>query len=153
MAASSLHHIKLHGALYHDAHHREEIAKVVIRFMKNWPEPLMIYGQAGSILEEMARDNGIKWVPEGFIDRRYQADGNLIPRKEEHALIDEPEAAINQALDIIRNQKVCTIDDKIVSVNAHTLCIHGDHAGSLQLAPQLHKTLNEQNIAVTSPDL
>lgn len=153
MAGSSPHHIKLHGALYHDAHQREEIAKVVIRFMNEWPEPLMIYGQPGSILEEMARDKEIRWVPEGFIDRRYQADGNLMPRKEEHALLDEPEEAIHQALDIIRNQKVRTIDHQMVPVNAQTLCIHGDHSGSLQLARQLQKTLNEECIAVTSPDL
>lgn len=153
MAGTRLHHIKLHGALYHDAHHKEQIARVVIRFLENWPEPLLIYGQTGSLLEKIALERGMKWVQEGFIDRRYQSDGTLLPRGHERAIISNPESAIDQALEIITNQKVQTFDQKMIHVSAKTLCIHGDHSGARHLALQLIKKLQEQHIALTPPEL
>lgn len=153
MAGASLQHLKLHGALYHDAHANEEIANVIIRFLLNWVHPLLLYGQKGSLLEKLALENGIKWVSEGFIDRRYGIDGALLPRNHKKALIEEPDASIAQALDLIRSHKVKTIEGREIPMHAHTLCIHGDHSGALALARQLQKTLKDQGITIMPPNV
>ena len=153
MAGARLHHIKLHGALYHDAHFKEEVANVVIRFLLNWMHPLMLYGQEGSLLERLALKNGIKWVSEGFIDRRYGADGILLSRNLKGALIEEPETSIIQALNLIRYHKVQTIDGREVNMNVRTLCIHGDQSGAISLARQLQNILRDQEITIMSPNV
>lgn len=153
LAGARLHHIKLHGALYHDAHSKEEVANVVISFMLNWMHPLMLYGQEGSILEKLAVKNGIKWVAEGFIDRRYGKDGTLLSRNLKGALIEEPEASITQALNLIRYHKVQTIDGHEIDMNVRTLCIHGDQSGAISLARQLQNTLKDQEITIRSPNV
>lgn len=151
LTGTQLHHIKLHGALYHDAHHQEKIAQVVIRFLRDWPKSLMLYGQEGTLLEKIAHESGIKWVSEGFLDRRYDINGQLVSRNQKDALITHPDKAISQAINIIKNKKVIPLNGEEIHVNAQTLCIHGDHANALQLAQQLYKSLYSQGITISSP--
>ena len=151
LAGTYLHHIKLHGALYHDAHNNIKVAKAVICFVQKWPHRLMIYGQSGSILEELALKNGIQWISEGFTDRYYQKDGSLVPRTHDKALVENLDMAIRQSLHIIREQKVLTIDREEVPLRAQTLCIHGDHDGSLKLAQQLKLALERRDVKIKAP--
>src|SRR5690606_41110223 len=89
LVGSRLHHIKLHGALYHDAHQQEIIASVVIRFLRHWPQTLIIYGQNPSILHQMADHYGPPWVTEAFADRRDDHVGRLISRASDEVLIHD----------------------------------------------------------------
>lgn len=149
LAGAQLHHLKLHGALYHDAHHQKKVAQVVITFLEDWSSPLQLYGQEGSLLEEMAMQSDIKWVSEGFLDRRYDTDGKLVSRNHKDALIKRPDAAISQAINIIKNQKVKTLNGEEINVIAQTLCIHGDHSNAVPLARQLYETLTSLGITIT----
>lgn len=153
MAGTNLHHIKLHGALYHDAHRLEEIALVVIQFLQQWPERLLIYGQSNSILHQMAIQHRLGWVSEGFIDRRYDDDGRLLPRSEENAIILDTQSAISQAITMVKDHKVSTVSGQNVFVDVQTLCIHGDHSNSLELARKLKISLLNQGIFIKPPQV
>lgn len=153
LTGSHLHHIKLHGALYHDAHHREEIASVVIRFLRSWPQSLLLYGQSNTLLSQMAIANGIKWVPEAFTDRRYGDDGRLLPRSDNRGVLEDPTSAISQAIGIIRDHQVTAVSGQKINVDARTLCIHGDHPNALDLARQLRNAFNDLSISIKSPDV
>lgn len=150
-ANATLHHLKLHGALYHDAHHREDIADVIIRFLKNWPVRMTLYGQANSILAQMAHEYGIEFVPEAFPDRRYGDHGNLLPRDVQDAVIEQPSSVIAQALGIIQNQEVTTVSGQLLAIDARTLCIHGDHPNSIDLARELTTSLRQMGIVIKPP--
>lgn len=151
MAGTSLHHFKLHGALYHDGHHQDKEASVIIRFLLNWPKTLKVYGQNNSILREMADHYGIPWVSEAFADRKYQEDGRLVGREEEGGIIEDVESAVSQVVGIVRDQEVKSLSGLKVNIKAQTICIHGDHPGSLDLVRQLKSTLHSQGIAIKSP--
>lgn len=153
LEGTSLRHIKLHGALYHDAHEKSETAHTVISFLKSWPKPLLLFGQGGTLLEVMARENDIPWVPEGFADRRYTGSGQLVPRSDPRGVISDRPTAVTQAINMIRHQKVITADGPEIPVNVRTLCIHGDHPNSLGLAQALHEALIREAIEIKSPEV
>lgn len=152
-ANTRLHHLKLHGALYHDAHQREDVADVVIRFLKNWPVRLTLYGQNNTILAQMANEHGIEFVPEAFPDRRYGDHGSLLPREVHDAIIEELSLVTSQALGIIQNQEVITASGQKLSIDARTLCIHGDHPNSIDLARELTTSLRQMGIVIKPPQV
>ena len=46
----------------------------------------------GSVKEEwVSRVQGVRFIPEGFADRRYRPDGSLVPRTESGAFVESPE--------------------------------------------------------------
>lgn len=151
MAGTRLNHIKLHGALYHDAHHREEIAEVIIDLLRSFPYPISLYGIKNSILGEMALHAGFPFYSEGFVDRRYDHTGRLLPRTHPDSTLTHMDELHLQALDIIRHQRVKTDTGEFVALQADTLCIHSDHTNSLKTAQSLHEMLSKFDIQIKRP--
>ena len=81
--------VKPHGALYNQAQRDPEIARGVLASIEvEFRLPLI--GQPGTLLERMATERSIPYVPEGFPDRRYRDDGSLVPRSEPTAVLHDP---------------------------------------------------------------
>jgi UPF0271 protein len=72
----------------------------------------------------------------------------LRPRKFEGALIRNPEEAAWQALGIAERGLVIASDGSEVSVDAQTLCIHGDTPGAPEIAAAVAQTLREAGIVI-----
>lgn len=151
IAGTRLHHIKLHGALYHDAHYKEEIAEVIIDLMCSLPGPIPLYGLKNSVLYEMASQTGLPFYAEGFIDRCYDETGHLLPRSEPGSTLTTMEELHHQALGIIRNGRVKTASGKFIKLKVDTLCIHSDHANALDTARSIYKLLSDFNIDIKRP--
>ncbi len=68
---------------------------------------------------------------EVFADRTYQRDGSLTPRSRPDALITDEAVAVAQVLRMVREGKVRATDGTDISIQADTVCVHGDgpHAG------------------------
>ena len=97
-AGAALHHVKLHGGLYHQVGREAPLAEAVATMLADrWPQ-LVIYAQAGSQFVSIARSRGLAVAEEAFIDRRYLADGGLAPRSAAGATIDDPAEAAAQAV-------------------------------------------------------
>ena len=95
--AGALTHMKPHGALYHDADRRPDLARFVVGSARIALSDVAIVGPPGGELQRAAETRGLEFLPEGFADRGYQADGQLIPRGQPGALITEPSEAAEQA--------------------------------------------------------
>ena len=61
-AGAALRHVKPHGALYHMANRRADIAEAIVRAVNACDPSLRLYGQSGSPLLEEARRHSIKPV-------------------------------------------------------------------------------------------
>ena len=81
-------YVKPHGALYNQAQRQPEIAAGVVLALRRFPVPLL--GQPGTFLERKAREHGLRYIAEGFPDRRYRVDGSLVPRSEPDAVLHDP---------------------------------------------------------------
>ena len=148
---AALRHVKPHGALYNMAATRLPLAEAIARAVRDVDPALMLFGLAGSALVAAARVVGITPIEEVFADRRYAADGTLVSRKERGAVIDDPVAAVRQAVRMVREGRVTAIDGTEVPVHAGTICIHGDTPGAAEHARALRAALIEAGIDIAAP--
>src|SRR5262249_27020233 len=88
-----------------------------------------------SRLEELSRGR-VEFVREGFADRRYLADGSLVPRGRPDAFVEEPEEAVRQATWLVRERGV------------RSLCGHGDNPEALGFVRHLPQGLELRGYVV-----
>src|ERR1700757_3876227 len=141
-------HIKPHGALYNQAVRNRELAAAIAKGVARWSREVVLVGLAGSPMLDVFREAGFAVAAEAFADRRYEPDGTLRSRKFEDALIRNPEEAAWQALGIAERGVVIASDGSEVSVDAQTLCIHGDTPGAPQIAATVAQALREAGVAL-----
>jgi 5-oxoprolinase (ATP-hydrolysing) subunit A len=141
-------HVKPHGALYNQAVRDRGIAEAIAEGVARWDKGAVLVGLAGSPMLEVFRQAGFVVAAEAFADRRYEADGTLRSRKFEDALIRNPEEAAWQALGIAERGLVIASDGSEVSVDAQTLCIHGDTPGAPAIAAAVSRALREAEVAL-----
>jgi UPF0271 protein len=145
---ASLQHVKLHGALYNQAARDLVLAGAVVEAMKELGGGLVLFAPAGSILLSTARERGLRTASEVFADRTYQADGSLTSRSRPDALITNEQVAVAQVQRMVREGKVRSTDGTDVTVQADTICVHGDgdHAIALVRAIRQEFTLTGVNL-------
>jgi UPF0271 protein len=127
-------HVKPHGALYNQAARDRELAGAIAAGVTRWSKDAVMVGLAGSVMLEAFREAGFTAAAEAFADRRYEADGSLRARKFADALISDPAEAAQQALRIVEHRSVLTWDGAEISIDAQTICIHGDSISAPRIA-------------------
>jgi UPF0271 protein len=132
----SVRFVKPHGALYNQAQRDPIIAACVIAAVIDRGLPIL--GLPGSVLEQQARRSGLRFVAEGFADRRYRDDGSLVPRTEPGALIEEPIEVQSQAITLVEGGRV------------ETICLHGDDPQAPILAGRIRSALSGAGVRVRS---
>jgi len=142
-----LQHVKPHGALYNMAAKDITLSEAIAEAVYNIDPELILYGLAGSKLINAGRKIGLRTAQEVFSDRTYQQDGSLTPRTNPHALITDPQEAVNQVITMIKKGKVHSLQGTDVSIQADTICIHGDGNGALEFAQKLSAALIEAGIS------
>ncbi len=144
-------HLKPHGALYnlaaHDAGLADSVAGVTARLL---PEAAL-YGPPNSKLAEAAAENDLQFVAEGFADRAYEDDGQLRSRTLEGALLTDPAAQAQQALDMVVSRRITTHSGTEISMPADTICIHGDSPTALRAAEAVVAALKIHGIKRCPP--
>jgi len=148
VAGAALHHVKLHGGLYHQVGREAPLAEAVATMLAARWSQLVVYAQAGSQFASIARGRGLAVAEEAFIDRRYLTDGGLSPRSAAGATIDDPAEAAAQAVRLAMEGVVCTVDGAEIRVEADTLCIHGDGPRAIQIAIAVRVALAAAGIDV-----
>jgi len=141
-------HVKPHGALYNQAVRDRGIAQAIAAGVARWNREVVLVGLAGSPMLDVFRGAGFAIAPEAFADRRYEPDGTLRSRKFEDALIRDPAEAGWQALRIVERAAVIACDGTEVSVDAQTLCIHGDTPGAPEIAATVARILREAGVTL-----
>jgi hypothetical protein len=81
-----------------------------------------------------------------FADRRYQSDGSLTDRKLDGAVIKDASEAAAQAIRIASEGKVRSRQGVDVTVQASTICIHGDTPGAVAFAQAIKQRLQAEGV-------
>jgi UPF0271 protein len=147
-AGDRVRYVKPHGALYHAAARRPEIAAAVVEALiaAGRPgQPLQLLGPPGSELERAARAAEIGYAREGFADRSYTADGSLTPRGQPHAVLGA-DAALEQALAIATSGTATTPQGEPVAMTVDSLCVHGDSPAAVDMARAIRAALLERGL-------
>jgi UPF0271 protein len=147
---ATLTHVKPHGALYNQAAGNIALAKAIADGVARWSRDIILIGLAGSSMLDVFKEAGFRAAAEAFADRRYEANGTLRSRKFEDALIRDPAEAGRQALQIVKRGAVTAYDGVEVSLNAQTICVHGDTPGAPKIAAAVAQTLRHAGVKLSA---
>ena len=131
---AALVHIKPHGALYNDAVNDRDLADLVAGCVATAAPGTAFVGLPDSEMQRAANRHSLNFVAEGFIDRAYQDDGQLVPRSEP--------GAVHKSLELILPQAVSLVG------KVDTLCIHGDTPGAVTAATAVRDALESQGVEI-----
>jgi UPF0271 protein len=143
-AGVALNHIKPHGALYNQAARDPDLAGAIAKAVLDFDPALILVGLAGSELVRMGNTAGLRTANEGFPDRMYLPDGQLMSRDQEGAVITEPEEVARNAVRLVREG--ITIDGALYKVD--TLCLHGDNPEAVENARAVRRKLEAEGIII-----
>jgi 5-oxoprolinase (ATP-hydrolysing) subunit A len=130
-----LHHIKLHGALYHATERDPRLARCYVAVVaRHWPGAV-VYARAGGRVAGLA-PRGKVWG-EAFVDRAYQDDGSLVPRGEPGAVLPSLRAMREQADRLMETGEVIARSGERIPLAVKTLCLHSDTPQAVRLARAL----------------
>jgi len=143
---AALHHVKPHGALYNMSARSPQIAKAVAQAVKDFDGGLVLFGLSGSHSIKEAEVINLRTANEVFADRTYQDDGNLTPRSQSNALIEDVSKSVQQTLQMIKEKTVTSVSGKTIPIIADTICLHGDGKYAVEFAKAIHQSLIQNNI-------
>lgn len=153
-AGAAIRYVKPHGALYHavigDPAHARAVVEAVADLSDREGRSIPLLGLDGAI-GDAARDAGLPFLREAFLDRGYRADGMLAPRGLPGALLHDPDAVAVRAVRLVRDGVVDAVDGGTVAVDATSLCLHGDTAESVAMARAVREALVSAGIAIRAP--
>ena len=150
-AGAQLHHVKCHGALYNMAAVDEGLSDAMVRAVKDLGEGVILNCLSRSKTFEIGKKAKLRVAGEVFADRGYSDDGTLAPRDKPGGMIEDAGASVKQALGMIEEGIVVSLNGKRVPVSADTMCLHGDQPGAVEFALSIRKAFSERGIAIAAP--
>jgi UPF0271 protein len=129
-----LHHIKLHGALYHASEESAVLGRHYVEAVRRWWPWCKIYARAGGRVADLAQRGGVETWEEAFVDRNYLEDGSLVPRDAARALFTDVRLVRERVRSLSADGVVKTVSGSVLRIRPRTLCIHGDTPTAARLA-------------------
>ena len=145
-AGSRVRYVKPHGALYNRIARDPVQAAAVVEAIRRYDPALPLLTLPGSAAMRAAEEAGIPAVAEGFADRAYTAEGRLVSRREPGAVLHDPGQVATRAVVMATEGRVETVDGGQVAVQVHSLCVHGDTPGAVELAKAVRAALDEAGL-------
>jgi len=132
-AGLELHHVKLHGSLYHAVETNDRLAETCLDVLRERAKQPAVFCLAGGSFAGRARAAGLDTWEEAFADRAYADDGTLLPRSHPEALITDPYLLLARVELLIKKGEIITQSGAFLPCSARTLCVHSDTPGILEL--------------------
>jgi UPF0271 protein len=147
-AGTDLQHVKPHGILYTMAERDEAIAQAIGEAARDGGAGLILMTLASGKYDAHCRKMGVRVASEGFADRAYEVDGQLVSRRKPYALITDPARAAAQAVRMAAEGKVRTHDGVDIDLAVQTICCHGDTPGAERIIRTVREALEREGIQV-----
>ena len=141
----NLHHVKLHGALYHACENDSKLARAFVETVQVWFPLLTIYARPNGEVLKTATKHGIKTWGEGFLDRSYDDIGNLVPRNQSHSGLLNTQEVRKRIQHWLSAKQLLSIRKVPIKMDIQTFCIHSDSPNAVQSAKIAREILRPQN--------
>ena len=141
-------HVKPHGALFNMAVRNAELATAIARAVAAFDKSLILFGLPGSEILKAGRAAGLRVAAEIFADRAYEPDGSLMSRRKPGSVIHDADAVVSRAVKMVTERSVVASDGSRVTLDADTICVHGDTPGSDDLAAKIRAAFEAAGVAV-----
>jgi UPF0271 protein len=141
-AGGRLQHVKPHGALYTsivgDPERADAVAEAVAAL---GPDVILLMPPAVGPAADRA---GVPFVPEGYVDLDYDADGKLVIERVKQ--VRDPETMGEKAVRLIRDGRVTTIDGGDRELQVESICVHGDAPNAPAIAAAIRSHLENAGV-------
>ena len=141
-------YVKPHGALYNTIARDERQAADVVAAIKAIDPSLVLLGLAGGVILDVAQKAGLQVAAEAFADRAYLPDGQLVSRTQAGAVLHDPAAVAERMVRLADEGVIRAIDGSDVRVDAQSICVHGDSPGSIAMAAETKRMLQDAGITI-----
>ncbi|MGI4790472.1 MAG: LamB/YcsF family protein [Janthinobacterium lividum] len=147
----TLRHVKPHGALYAMAEDDDAIAEAIALAVREWDTKLILFGLSGGSLVKAGKALGLQTASEIFADRAYYSNGTLAPRSEPNAVLHDLEEVAARMSLWAREGRLTATDGTVITLDADTVCLHGDSPNASALAARVRQVLEAEGIMVQAP--
>jgi UPF0271 protein len=147
-AGSVVGYVKPHGALYNTIVTDAAQAQAVAEAVHAVDPALPVLGLAGSEFFAAAARLGLRTVPEAFADRAYRPDGQLVSRREPDAVLHDAVEIAERVVAMVTTGRLVAVDGSTITVEAESVCVHGDSPGAVRIATTVRERLAAEGITL-----
>ena len=148
LGGAKLQHVKAHGALYNTAVKNDDLAKGICQAILDIDPDIILVVLAGSKWVKIGKEMGNRIAQETFADRAFNADGTLVARSVEGSVLHDPDVVVERSLRIVTEGTATAITGEEISIDADTICLHGDNPGAVELASAIRSRFEESGVEV-----
>ena len=148
LAGAKVEYVKPHGALANWAAENSEIAGAIINAVRALDQSPAVLAISGTDLDKASRKLGLATYSEIYADRAYDKNGHLASRSLPGAVLHEGTEILNRLRRFIDSGKMETLDGHRIALEAHSICIHGDTPGAIQIARSVRALLEDEGWVV-----
>lgn len=136
---AALHHIKPHGAMYGMVARDEELMGAVCDVAAD--AGVGVFGMPGTAHESVARERGVAFTAEFYVDLAYRGDGSLAIVARPGAT--DPALAAARALAALSLGTTTAITGEELAVRVESICVHSDTPNAPQVAAAVRAVMDE----------
>lgn len=142
-----LQHCKPHGALYMKAMEDKELARAILETIHTIDPNMIVFAMNQSAVMEEAIKMGVPVAKEVYSDREHTETGSILLTRKGSEIKDYDELA-RRVVRMVTEGRVVTYDGKDISIQAETICIHGDTPGAPKLAKSIVGHLKASGVEI-----
>lgn len=140
-------YVKPHGALYNTIVHHEAHARAVVDGVRAFGDVALLL-LPGAVAATFAEEAGLPVVYEAFADRAYTPEGTLVSRTQPGAVLHDANAVADRMVRLAKEGVIEAIDGTEISVEAQSICVHGDSPGAVEMARAVRARLEAESVRI-----
>lgn len=149
-AGGQVKYVKPHGALYHRIGHDPEQAAAVVAAIAEIDTSLHVLVADTDVIKSAAAGAGLTVVHEFFADRAYLPVGTLVPRSIADSVLHNSQVISDRVLEWLEFGAIAANDGSRISVNAASICLHGDTPGAVESAAAIYENCKSVGFEIKS---
>ncbi len=141
-------HMSFHGALGNLAAADAGVAQPLVAAVAAFDPALIISTSASQAIERAAAHFGLRTGITFLADRACDEQGLLIPRKLPGAVISDKREVLARVRQLLEDGTVRTYNGGVIPMRVHSILLHGDTPGSLELALSVRQMIESGSCRV-----
>lgn len=148
LAGTEVRYVKPHGALGNLAAADRGVAAGIVAAIQGLDARLAVLAISGTALEQVAREQGLAVHSEIFADRAYLPNGQLVPRSQPGAVLDDAREAADRLVGWLRSGRMPVVGGEPIALRADSICVHGDSAHAVEMARHVRARLLAEGVVL-----
>lgn len=148
LVGTEVRYVKPHGALGNLAAADRGVAAGIVAAIQGLDPQLAVLAISGTMLEQVAREQGVAAYSEVFADRAYQPNGQLVPRSQPGAVLHDAQEAANRLVGYLRSGRMPVAGGEPIALRADSICVHGDSPHAVEMARHIRARLQAEGVVL-----